>query len=122
MHVTKKYLFITAGWLCVGVAVLGIFLPLIPTTPLLLLAAACFVRGSEKLYNWLLNHRQLGPYIRDFREGRGIPRKAKISTIAVMWTTIGISILILRLIWVKVLLFFIAAGVTVYLLSFPERE
>jgi uncharacterized membrane protein YbaN (DUF454 family) len=67
-----------AGFLLVGLAVLGIFLPLLPTTPLLLLAAACFSRSSARWHQWLLNHRTFGPIIRNWQEKRCIPRKAKI--------------------------------------------
>lgn len=118
----KKYFYIAAGSICVGLAVLGIFLPLIPTTPLLLLAAACYVRGSERLYCWLLNYKHLGPYIRDFREGRGIPRKTRNATLLVLWLTISLSVLAVPLMAIKILLIIIAAGVTAYLTSLPARE
>jgi uncharacterized membrane protein YbaN (DUF454 family) len=67
-----------AGCLLVGVATLGVFLPLLPTTPLLLLAAACFVRSSEKGHRWLVEHRVFGPIIVDWQQKRCISRKAKM--------------------------------------------
>lgn len=73
----KRTLYKVAGFILVGLAVLGIFLPLLPTTPLLLLAAACFSRSSERWHHWLLNHRTFGPIIRNWQERRCMPRRAK---------------------------------------------
>lgn len=79
-----------AGWVAlgsafVGLGALGVVLPGLPTTPFLLLAAACFVRGSRRLYERLLAHRVFGPLIRDYREGRGVPRRVKVLSIGTMW-------------------------------------
>lgn len=116
-----RYLLMSLGVLAVGLAVLGIFLPLIPTTPLLLLAAFCFFRSSEKLYHGLLSHPWLGPYIRQYREGRGIPRKAKWLTMAVLWLTMAVSfIFVITHNGVRTVLFLIASAVTIYLLSLNE--
>ncbi len=107
------------GLLCVGLAVVGIFLPLLPTVPLLLLAAACFARSSERFHAWLLEHTYLGPMIRDYLDGQGIPLKAKISAIALMWAAIAISLYVVSVDWVRLLLIAIAAGVTIYLARLP---
>ena len=72
---------ILCGCLAVVLGILGIFLPLLPTTPFLLLAAACFFRSSPRLYNWLISHKRMGPYIRNFREHRAIPLKAKVISV-----------------------------------------
>jgi len=85
-----KPLLIVLGICFVALAVLGIFLPVLPTTPLLLLALACFAKSSEKLHDWLLSHKTLGPPIRQWHETRSIPRKAKVIAII----TIFISALI----------------------------
>ena len=77
----RRTIYLIAGFILVGLAVLGIFLPLLPTTPLLLLAAACFSRSSERCHQWLLNHRTFGPIIRNWHENRCIPRRAKIISI-----------------------------------------
>jgi uncharacterized membrane protein YbaN (DUF454 family) len=77
----KRALYLMAGFILVGLGVLGIFLPLLPTTPLLLLAAACFSRSSERWHQWQLNHRMFGPIIRNWHENRCIPRRAKVVSI-----------------------------------------
>jgi uncharacterized membrane protein YbaN (DUF454 family) len=87
-----KIVFNMLGSVFVMIGVLGMFLPLLPTTPFLLLASACYIRGSEKLHSWLMNNRFLGPYIRNFREKRGMPLSAKIATLILFWGSISISI------------------------------
>jgi len=112
-----------AGLCCTTLGVLGIFLPLLPTVPLLLLAAACFARSSERFHNWLLDHPHLGPMIRGYLEGQGIPLRAKITAIGLIWVTIPISALfIIPLFWVKVFLIAIGLCVTIYLLRLPVCE
>ncbi|MDO3379488.1 YbaN family protein [Geoalkalibacter halelectricus] len=118
-----KLLLLCAGFLSTGLGILGIFLPLLPTVPLLLLAAACFARSSEKFYIWLTGHPRLGPMINGYLEGEGIPLRAKVSAISLLWVSISISaLLVVPLAWVKVLLFFIATCVTIHLLKLPTRE
>ncbi|MCX8116906.1 MAG: YbaN family protein [Desulfobacterota bacterium] len=108
------------GTFFVGLGIVGIFIPVLPTTPFFLLAAACYARSSDRTYHWLLNHRWFGKYIRDYREGRGIPRRAKGLSIGMLWTTVLVSLLVLpHPLLVKVLLLAIALGVTIYLLSLP---
>ncbi len=82
---------IVAGTLCVGVGALGIVLPVLPTTPFLLLAAACFARSSPRLHSWLLRHRRLGPYVAGFVEGGGMPASKKRVSIGVLWAFIAVS-------------------------------
>jgi uncharacterized membrane protein YbaN (DUF454 family) len=111
---------VAAGTVCLGLGILGIVLPLLPTTPLLLLAAACYARGSERFYHWLLNHRWFGPHIRNYRAGAGIPLRAKATGIALVWATILITVAFaVELLWVRALLIAIAAGISAYLLRLP---
>jgi uncharacterized membrane protein YbaN (DUF454 family) len=86
-------LLIAFGLLFVGLAVLGMFLPVLPTTPLLLLALACFARSSERLHGWLLSHRAFGPLLKHWHETRSMPRRAKIGAIASIVIVGGISVL-----------------------------
>jgi len=118
-----RMLLTAAGLTCTGLGVLGIFLPLLPTVPLLLLAAACFARGSERFHNWLLDHPHLGPLIRGYLDGQGIPLRAKITAIALIWLTIPVSVLFfIPLFWVKLFLIAIGLCITIYLLRLPVCE
>jgi len=76
-----RYLLIISGTIFLGFGIIGIFLPILPTTPFLLLAAACYARSSKRFYNWLMNNRWFGNYIKNYRDGRGVPLKFKIFTI-----------------------------------------
>ncbi|MBM3189776.1 MAG: DUF454 domain-containing protein, partial [Chloroflexi bacterium] len=109
---------LSAGIVCVALGAVGVFLPLLPTTPFLLLAAACFIRSSDRLYRWLMTHRLFGAYIRHYREYRAISLPAKIGTLALLWATIGYAILaVAQSFALRALLFLIAAGVTAHILS-----
>ena len=108
------------GVVSTGMAVVGAFVPLLPTVPLLLLAAACFARSSETLHRRLLEHPRLGPLVRAYRDGT-VPRRAKVTAIAAIWASILASALVVPLPWVRVLLIAVAAAVTVYLVRLPTR-
>ncbi len=118
--VNNKFLrngLLAAGFCATGLAILGIFLPLLPTVPLLLLAAACFARSSERFHQWLLNHRKLGPMIHCYLDGKCIPLRAKITAIGLIWLSISISVYVVNPLWLKFVLALIGLGVTLYLLS-----
>ena len=118
-----KVLLIVLGTLSLGLGILGIFLPLLPTTPLLLLAAALYVRSSPKLYDWLINHPRLGTYIRNFRENKAIPLKAKIISVSMVWLTIGFCIIfILKPLWLRVAMTLLAIAISWHILSFATLE
>lgn len=107
------------GSVALVLGIVGIFLPLLPTTPFLLLAAALYFRSSERLYTWLLNQRCLGAYIRNFREHRAIPLRAKIVSVAMVWVTLlycafGVS----DVWWGSVLFILLASAITWHILSF----
>ena len=91
--INKNHILIIAGTFFVILGVLGIFLPVLPTTPFLLLAAACYFRSSDRFYHWLVNNRILGTYIRNYLEGRGMSMKNKIITLVLLWITIGLTII-----------------------------
>ena len=121
-RVTRTFLHLV-GCLSVALAVLGIFLPVLPTVPFLLLALACFARSSEKFYQWLLNHNHLGPIVRPYLENEGLPPGVKFKAITLLWTSIGISVLFfVSLSWVRVMLLLIALAVTAYILRMPVRD
>ena len=113
-----KWILITAGTIFVGIGIIGIFIPILPTTPFLLLAAACYARSSTRFYNWLINNKLIGTYIRNYREGKGVPLKVKVFTILLLWITILFSVFFILLIsWIKIILIIIAIGVTIHILT-----
>jgi uncharacterized membrane protein YbaN (DUF454 family) len=108
---------VTVGIIAVGLGLIGVFVPLLPTTPFLLLAAACFVRSSGRLYAWLIHHRWFGDYIRHYREHRAITLRAKIGVLVLLWGVIGYTALgVMTAWWVRALLGIIAIGVTTHIL------
>ncbi|MDF2545397.1 MAG: hypothetical protein K0R93_295 [Anaerosolibacter sp.] len=111
------------GTLSMVLGFIGIFLPVLPTTPFLILASICYIRSSEKLHRWLMNHKLFGEYIRNYQEKKGIPLKVKIFAIGSLWLSIGYSVLfIIPVTMIKVLMFGIAVGVTIHILSFKTLE
>lgn len=117
MSFARRVFLLGVGFLSVGLAAAGIMLPLLPTTPFLLLAAACFLRSSDRLHRWLINHRWFGSYIRDYREYGGITRRAKSGTLVLLWLSLGYGIIcVAGSAWLRVLLFLIGTGVTVHVL------
>lgn len=115
-----KKLFIILGSLSLGLGVLGIFVPLLPTTPLLLLSAALYFKGSPRLYEWLINHPRLGEYIRNFREHRAIPLRAKIVSVSMVAMTIGYCVVAVvdDWWWAQVLMTLLAVAIIWHILSF----
>lgn len=117
MKIITKTALIIIGSISLSLGFLGVFLPLLPTTPFLLLAAACYSRSSEKFYEKLVSSKVLGRYIRYYREGKGITLNAKALSIALLWFTIGYTTLFaVSHIVVRILLVSIAAGVTIHIL------
>lgn len=112
----KRRLLIGAGTLCVGLGIIGVFVPILPTTPFLLLAAACYMRSSERFYQWLISNRIFGAYVRNYIEGRGMPVRIKIFTIVLLWLAIGLSIAFgVQNTTVRVVLICVAIGVTIHI-------
>jgi uncharacterized membrane protein YbaN (DUF454 family) len=113
-----KHLLNTIGIIAVGLGVLGIFLPLLPTTPFLLLASACVARGSVRLHTWLRTNPIFGRYLSDWEDGKGIPARGKAAILIVMWASLGYSMTRVPLLALQILLASIGLGVSVYLLRF----
>ncbi len=118
-----KLLWIILAWISLTLAVVGAFLPILPTTPFVLLAAFLFSKGSPRLHHWLIGHRLFGPPIRDWQAGLGISLKAKIMAIIMMWVSILYSANYhVPIIWVKVLLVIVAIGVSIFLIKIPTKS
>lgn len=117
MNEIKRIALIVCGSLCVALGFVGMFLPVLPTTPFLLLAAVCYAKSSQTFYDWLTTNRWCGSYILNYREGRGITLRLKVATILLLWTTIGLTAgFAVSLWWVRLILLAVAIGVTLHLL------
>lgn len=111
------------GLLSLGLAIAGIFLPLLPTTPLLLLSAALFLRSSPRLYDWLLNHPRLGPYIKNFREYRAIPLRVKVVSVSLVWLTLGYCVVfVVEPLWLRTILLLLAVCISWHILSYATLK
>ena len=112
-----KILLMIAGLIFLATGSIGIFVPLLPTTPFLILAAGCFIRSSERLYNWTLTNRIFGKYLKGYLEKKGIPLGVKLFTLFLLWFTIlSSAIFFIDLLWVRIILIIIAVSVTVHLI------
>jgi len=116
---STRYLVIILGWLSVVLGVVGIFLPLLPTTPFILLAAWCFSRSSPLFHNWLVSHPKLGPIVDTWSNGEGLPIKVRNRIIIIMWASMILSMLLIAKLWSALLLGLIGASVTVYIMRKP---
>ncbi len=118
MQPLLKKLLLVIGVLSVGLAAAGIILPILPTTPFLLLAAACFFRSSDKLYQWLIKHKWFGHYIESWRQHKAIPRHGKVVILLLLWSTLAYSIIsVTSILVIRVLLLLIGLGVSLFVLS-----
>jgi uncharacterized membrane protein YbaN (DUF454 family) len=107
---------IAVGFVCVGLGIAGVFLPLLPTTPFLLLAAACFLRSSDRFYQWLMNNRLVGTYLRNYIEHRATTMGTKVGSIATLWCFLGLAGVFFTESWVvRSALLVVAIGVTIHL-------
>ncbi|MHB0859514.1 MAG: YbaN family protein [Anaerolineae bacterium] len=119
----SRTLWVVAGSVFVLLGLLGVLLPLLPTTPFMLLAAVCYAKGSKRFHDGLLANRFLGAYIRNYREGRGMTLAHKAVTLTFLWVSIGYAALfVASLLWVRLVLLLVAGGVTRHLASLPTHR
>jgi len=108
--------------LCAGLGIVGVFVPILPTTPFLLLAATCYMRSSKRFYRWLTNNRVFGAYVRNYIEGRGMPVGTKVFTILLLWLAIGLSATFaVQSLVIRIILICVAVGVTVHIVLVRKR-
>ena len=123
MKSIRSVLLVICGTLSLFLGAVGIFFPVLPTTPFLLLSAACYARSSVRLHSWLLNNRIFGSYIRDYQEGRGVSLRHKIAALVLLWLSIGYAAgFAVSRTWLRILLLGIAAGVTIHLCKLKTRK
>ena len=124
--VTRAFWFVV-GLVCMVLGVIGMVLPILPTTPFLLASAGCFCKSSTKMYNWLLNNKWFGSYVRNYREGRGLPFKTKITALTFLWITIGVSTVFFLnrllppqfVLPIQLIMVAVAVGVSIHILKLP---
>lgn len=118
-----RYFYLVSGFLLVAIGVIGIFLPILPTTIFLILASACFVKGSPSANEWLRNHRILGAYLKNYQDKSGLTIRAKIFNIAFLWIMIlSSAYFFTEEIFIRLLLLAIAVGVTIHLLMVKTKK
>ena len=123
----KSNLFFRILWLALGllftvIGLIGLIVPGLPTTPLMIVAAACFFRSSKRLFNWVLSNKYFGNYVKDFREGRGMPRKAKFIALGFIWLFVSISVFVGipdHLVYLKILTLLAACTGTGVIITLP---
>ena len=118
-----RLLLMACGFLFLFLAFLGAILPVVPTTPFLLVAAACFYRSSEKFYNFIMNNKHFGKYLRDYKSGAGIPLNIKIVTLSSLWISTLVSIyFFIPYSWLKILVFIINIIITIHIYRFKTKK
>lgn len=119
-----RFLWIILGSIFVAIGYIGIFIPGLPTTIFLIIAAACYVRSSKKLYNWLINNKLFGKYIRDYYEGKGMPFKAKVSAISMIIIFCGFAVIFaIEPLWVDVIVaLFGIIGIAYITIKVPTKR
>jgi uncharacterized membrane protein YbaN (DUF454 family) len=123
MRPLKQRIIFACGWTALGAGVVGIAVPLLPTVPFVLLAAACFLRSSERWHRWLVTHPVFGPHIADYLAGRGLRRRAKLLALATLWSSMLLSaFLVVPIFAADVTMIAVAAAVSVHLLRLPTAS
>ncbi|MDH6358868.1 YbaN family protein [Parabacteroides sp. PF5-9] len=123
MNQTRKIIYIVLGTVFLILGAIGIFLPLLPTTPFWLLTCWFYIRSSERLYERVMSNRYFGSYMKAYMVDKAIPKRAKIVSLSVMWASILFAVFcLIKPLLIKILLILITVGVTVHILSFPTRK
>lgn len=113
----KKMIFIIAGTVALVLGLVGIFIPVLPTTPFLLLAAFCYARGSKRLYDWLMRHRHLGPYLDNYFRNHTIHKRTRIAALGFLWVSLTLSIILVDRWPVRLVMAVVGLAVTIHLFS-----
>lgn len=123
MNRARRVIYIVLGTFFLILGAIGIFVPLLPTTPFWLLTCWFYIRGSEYLYNKVMQNRHFGPYIRNFIEDKAIPMRSKVISVGIIWlSTISTTAFLIEKWWIILCLFLISAGVSWHILSYPTKQ
>jgi uncharacterized membrane protein YbaN (DUF454 family) len=114
-----RWTLMLAGTVLVGIGILGIFLPLLPTTVFFLMAAWCYARSSQKFYTWLHHNKYFGTHLKNYRERKGITAPSKFFTLLFLWCSISYSIFVTQSLAIHLVLAAVAIGVTIHILIIP---
>jgi uncharacterized membrane protein YbaN (DUF454 family) len=118
-----KHLYNILGMVAVSVGAIGIVIPVLPTTPFILLAAGCFAKGSPRLHTWLSETKYFGSFIRNYRDKTGVPVKDKAVALMFLWTVLTISVVVMsKVFWMDLLLVAVGIAVTVHILMLKTRK
>ena len=117
-----RSLLFVLGCLSVALGVLGLFLPILPTTPFMLLAAGCFARSSARFYHWITSHQRYGPMIADYLAGKGLPLRVKLLAIGLLWLSILFGVFWVDFAWARLAMLLTAVAVTAYLWRLPRSD
>lgn len=118
-----RFLFVVLGTISLALGIIGVFLPVLPTTPFLLLSAALYLRGSARLHGWLMSHRCLGPYIKNFQENKAIPLHVKIVSVSMVWVTLlYCALFVAEVWWMRLLFLAVAVGVSLHILHYKTLD
>lgn len=112
----KKYFLVTIGTISLILGAIGLFIPLLPTTPFVLLTSYCYLRSSNRLYNWIINNKVFGNYIHNYMINKAVKKSDKISAMIMLWISLGISIYFIDKTYLKLLLVFIGTAVSIHVL------
>lgn len=115
----QRIILLIIGWLAMGLATLGVILPLLPTTPFLLLAAWCFARSSPRFHHWLLHRSLFGPYLRHWQQHRALPPRTKGRMVVFTLITFAFSLWLVKILWVRVMLVCLLAVLLIFMLRLP---
>lgn len=122
VKILKKYLLISIGSISLVLGIFGVLIPLLPTTPFLLLTSFCYIRSSDRLYRWLINHKIFGEYIYNYITYKAVKKSIKISGLIFLWITLVSSMLVVANVHVRIFLFIVGIGVSIHLVKLKTLD
>jgi len=115
-HTLKQYACLILGTLSLGIGMIGVLLPVLPTTPFLLMASFFYLRSSKRMYDWMLNHKVFGPYIYCYVKHQGVSRKTKIGVLIFLWSTLILSMVVIPGWQIKIFLLVVGIAVSTHII------